>query len=73
MNANLLHLLLAIVFTASITDNLAHRNGHFDRPADESDTNTGINDLHDPGDISDISSGKRMLTECLDHMVSTFF
>ncbi|CAH8601035.1 unnamed protein product [Schistosoma bovis] len=42
MNANLLHLLLAIVFTASITDNLAHRNGHFDR--------------HDPGDISDISS-----------------
>ncbi|CAH8601176.1 unnamed protein product [Schistosoma bovis] len=47
MNANLLHLLLAIVVTASITDIHAYRKGHFDRPADESDTNTGINDLHD--------------------------
>ncbi|CAH8601115.1 unnamed protein product [Schistosoma bovis] len=58
MNANLLHLLLAIVVTASITDIHAYRKGHFDRPADESDTNTGINDLHynDPRDTMDISS-----------------
>ncbi|CAH8598204.1 unnamed protein product [Schistosoma curassoni] len=58
MNANPLHLLLAIVVTASITDIHAYRKGHFDRPADESDTNPGMNDFHynDPRDKMDISS-----------------
>ncbi|CAH8601161.1 unnamed protein product [Schistosoma bovis] len=44
MNANLLHLLLAIVVTASITDIHAYRKGHFDRH------------YNDPRDTMDISS-----------------
>ncbi|KAH9580435.1 hypothetical protein MS3_00000683 [Schistosoma haematobium] len=46
MNANLLHLLLAIVFTASITGIHAYRTGDLDRPVNESDTNAGTNAFH---------------------------
>ncbi|CAH8580244.1 unnamed protein product [Schistosoma intercalatum] len=68
MNANLLHLLLAIVVTARITDIHAYRKGHFDRPVDERDAKEGINDFDDEYDEGNRESNEIKYNDPRDKM-----
>ncbi|CAH8593364.1 unnamed protein product [Schistosoma guineensis] len=68
MNANLLHLLLAIVFTATITGIHAYRTGDLDRPVDESDANEGINDFDSEYDEENRESNEIIYNDSRDTM-----